>query len=358
MVVPSFDMGGVDKAVMDVAKYMSMVEDVEVHLVVFGLIPKVFHPLAGRVFVHQAPFVYDPSHPLDQSIRTMWFLRKTVRKIDPLSVLCFGEKWCSLLIMALMGLNFRVFMAERNEPALSGIFRGLAKRLIIRKVSGVIVQTRTAQELYQSLFPEKKVYQISDPFFQNVTLSSMKKENVIVTLGPLGPNNRLDELISQFKKQQMPGWKLVIIGGDSYYQHYLDKLKQTIAGLGMQDSVILAGSRLDLDRYFGVAKIFADVSTAPEISHSVGEAMSAGIPVVGFNTMAGADGLVEHGSSGLLAPKGDFDTLGLYLKQLMTYPGLCRKMGSYAQRRMNQFNLLDIGEAYYNLLMVGKSGSF
>jgi glycosyltransferase involved in cell wall biosynthesis len=301
--------------------------------------------------VHQAPFVYDPSHPLDQSVRTMRFLRRTIRSIHPASVLCFGEKWCSLLIVALTGLKYRIFMAERNEPAKSGMFSRLAKKLVMRNTSGVIVQTRSAREIYQSLFPEKRVYQINDPFVQNITLSSMKKENVVLAAGPLGPNNRLDELIKQFKDLGMAGWKLVIIGGDSYYQHYLDKLNHTIRESGMEGSVILAGSRLDLNRYFGTAKIFADVSTSQEISHSLGEAMAAGIPVVGFETADGAEGLVEHGTSGLLAPKGDFSTFGLYLKQLMTYPGLCRKMGSYAQSRLNQHKLADIGDAYYSLLI-------
>lgn len=355
MVVPSFDMGGVEKAVTDVASYMSMVEDVEVHLVVFGLIPKVFHRMSGKVIVHQAPFIFDPGHQIDPAVRTMTFLRRTIKEIDPFSILCFGEKACFLLLVALIGLSYRVFVSERPEQWKVSLFNRLIKRYIMRNTEGVIVQSRSAHALYQSLFPEKSIYQISDPFVLNKCLSSMKKENVILATGPMGPNNRLDELIRQFCSIRTPGWKLVITGGDSFFQHYLDKLKETIRDLRAEEYVILAGSRLDMNHYYGISRIFAHVSTATDQPYALGEAMSSGIPVVGFDVEPGRDRMVEHGNSGLLAPCGDFPTLGLYLKQLMIYPSLCRKMGIYAQRRMQKYKLTDIGEAYYNCLVLDKA---
>jgi glycosyltransferase involved in cell wall biosynthesis len=285
----------------------------------------------------------------------MRFLRQTIREIDPYSTLCFGEKWSFLLLVALSGLSYRVFVSERAEPWKTSWLNRWIKRLIMRKAEGVIVQSQSAQELYHSLFPEKSIYKINDPFVQNGNFTSIRKEKVVLAVGPLGPNNRLDQLIRQFRNVRMPGWKLVITGGDSFLQHYVDKLKETIRDLQADDYVILAGSRIDMNYYYGMSSVFAHVSTSAGSSYALGEAMSAGIPVVGFNSGTRGDNMVEHGSSGLLAPSGDFHTIGLYLRQLMNYPGLGNKMGFYARQKMQQYKPMDIGESYYKCLVLDKS---
>ena len=56
------------------------------------------------------------------------------------------------------------------------------------------------------------------------------------------------------------------------------------------------------------------------------EAMAAGLPVVGAD-IGGIPSLIRHGQNGFLFPVGDVNALEARLRQLLSDPDLCEKMG-------------------------------
>lgn len=46
----------------------------------------------------------------------MFFIRDTIKKINPDSVLSFGEMWNNLVLLSLKGTNFLVYISDRSQP--------------------------------------------------------------------------------------------------------------------------------------------------------------------------------------------------------------------------------------------------
>jgi GalNAc-alpha-(1->4)-GalNAc-alpha-(1->3)-diNAcBac-PP-undecaprenol alpha-1,4-N-acetyl-D-galactosaminyltransferase len=352
MVIPSFDAGGVERAVAELAGYMSMIDGLEIHLLLYGIMPKVLHPLSGNVKVHQPGFIFDPNYGIHNTIKTMVFLRKRIRLINPNALLSFGEGWSSILMIALTGLNYRVFVADRNQSGLyPGILHHLLQKVMLRKAEGVIVQTRSALEIYQTLFPGQSVFRINDPVHPAKRFSAVKKENIVLSSGPLGPSNHHDELIRLFAGLNIPNWKLVIIGGDLYNQSYLKKLHKLILEIGAGNKVILAGSRMDVDSFYQKSRIFAYASTSGTFPHVLGEAMAAGLPVISFDGVARTEDVIEDGIDGFLVPINDYSRFGEKLKLLMENAELRDNMGDCAYRHIKKYQVMEIGKAYCKCLV-------
>ena len=70
--------------------------------------------------------------------------------------------------------------------------------------------------------------------------------------------------------------------------------------------------------------------------------------------------VIEHGSTGILVPPGDVDALAEELRDLLTHPEKCAKIGRAAREfvltNTERENCLDRLEAFYRRVAKRKSG--
>jgi len=87
----------------------------------------------------------------------------------------------------------------------------------------------------------------------------------------------------------------------------------------------------------------SDLYVWPAVNEAYGmallEAQACGLPVVA-SAVGGIPQIVEHGTTGLLAPSNDTQTLSRYIRELIHSPALGKKMGARAQEKcMREHNI-------------------
>ena len=137
----------------------------------------------------------------------------------------------------------------------------------------------------------------------------------------------------------VPGLLLVTVGrgepvvADHVAHLHLDRLN---------DDALLA-------RVYSAADVFAIPSLQDNLPNTVLEAMSCGVPVVGFD-VGGIPELVRPGVTGLLAPAGDADALGNAIGQLLHDSAQRAVMGLNCRRIAAEEYALEVQARRYGAL--------
>ena len=79
--------------------------------------------------------------------------------------------------------------------------------------------------------------------------------------------------------------------------------------------------------------------------------MSAGLPVVAFDCIAGPSDMIEDGKSGFLVPLFDYATFETRLGMLMEDAGLRERLGQAAQVSIKRFSIEKIGQQFSQFLL-------
>lgn len=158
-------------------------------------------------------------------------------------------------------------------------------------------------------------------------------ERVVLFFGLLAPSKGLDDLIDAFSiAHKLCDAKLIIAG---YPTKYIDieVFKNRIAGLGLNDCVILDTRYLPVEE-IGVLMEFATVVVYPYHSSTQSGALQAaytfGRPVIATE-IGGLPEAVENGKNGFLVPVRSPKDLAEKILLLVNNPELSRKMGAHAK---------------------------
>jgi len=285
-------------------------------------------------------------------LKTLFFLRKEIKLIQPYSILSLGEYFNSFVLLALYGLKYTVFVSDRCQPNKSlGKFHDFLRLILYPKAKGVIVQTRTAKEIYQKIIPHAKLTVIGNPICTISPQNEPIRENIILTVGRLIKSKHHDELIRLFAQINIPSWKLIIIGDDALKQQNIMRLRYLVKELKSEDRIFLIGSRNDVDAFYLKSKIFVFTSSSEGFPNVIGEAMSAGLPVVAFNCVAGPSEMIQDGENGFLVPLYKFEKIKERLMLLMQDEKLRNKLGENAKKTIQSYSSEIIGEEFYSLLI-------
>ncbi len=146
------------------------------------------------------------------------------------------------------------------------------------------------------------------------------------------------ELLEAFSR--LPGdlATLHLVGDDHADPHYAALVRQRLARSDLAGRVVVHGSlsRRDVAAVYAGADLFALPSVKEPYGTVYGEAMSAGLPVVGWRA-GNLPYLAQHGREGLLAEPGDLSALARALQRLAEDEELRVRMGEAARRRALTF---------------------
>ena len=351
LVIPSLQAGGMERVMSELVEYFAKKEEVDLHLVMYGRKPVVFYKLPQNITVHKPQYIFNENKRFWFTIKTLCFLRKEIKKIQPDTILSFGEYWNSFVLLALLGLKYPVFVSDRCQPDKSlGKVQDLLRAILYRKARGIIVQTEVAKNIYQKFLPTKKIVVIGNPIRKIEPDKNIPKQNIVLSVGRLIESKHHDELIKLFVRIGMPDWKLVIVGDDAIKQKIKAKLHKLIQNLNASDKVILTGTRNDVEQFYLKSKIFAFTSSSEGFPNVIGEAMSVGLPVVAFDCVAGPAELIAHEKTGYLVPLFNYKKFENYLQLLMADSNLQKSLAMEGQKKIKNFSVPVIGEEFYKLL--------
>lgn len=341
-----------ERVMSEIAMNFSLKSNIESHIVLYDNLREIFYHLPENVIIHTPSFRFNNKLRLYFTLKTLFFLRNTIRKIKPASVLSLGEYWNSFVLLSLLGLNYPVFVSDRSQPDKSlGIFHNLLRHLLYRTAKGLIFQTEKAKDIYLSKLKHPNVAVIGNPIRQfDSSPPPKKREKLVLMVGRLIRTKNQDTLIEIFAKINHPDWKLVIVGYDHLKQHHLVRLKRLAEELNVEKKVIFLDKTDNVEEIYSRSSIFAFTSSSEGFPNAIGEAMAAGLPVVAFDCIAGPSEMVIDGRTGFLVPMFDYDLFELRLSQLMNDENLREIFGANAREHIRTFSPDKICLAFYEFI--------
>ncbi len=153
-------------------------------------------------------------------------------------------------------------------------------------------------------------------------------------------------LLARLVRAGLPVYGLIVGAEDPAHGAYLRELQRAVQSLGLEGSVTFTGHRMDLRDIYSVSNLVFSLSAKPEsFGRTVREALSLGVPVVGYDQGGVGDTLAIAYPQGRVTP-GDVDALERTTRLLLEHP-LDVERGSFAtvQEMIDQTLLLYQGLA-------------
>jgi len=342
-----------ERVMSELANYFCRIPDIELHIILYGKDPKVYYEIPYNLILHKPESEFNERMRFLSAIRRIFYLRRTIRSINPDSILSFGEYWNSFVLLSIIGLDYPVYISDRCSPAKQfGNTHHFLRKLLYRRAAGVIAQTAKAQSLYSNQFINNNIRVIGNPIRMiSCKNKKIEREKIILTVGRLIRTKHHDILIRLFSEVSEEGWRLVIVGDNALKEDTRSALEQLVDSLGMTDRIILAGNIKDVDTYYCRSQIFAFTSSSEGFPNVIGEAMSAGLPVIAFNCIAGPEELIRDGETGYLVDLFDNDTFRDRLRKLMNDHHLRSRMGAAGMKVIEDYASEKIGQRYLDFIL-------
>ena len=176
----------------------------------------------------------------------------------------------------------------------------------------------------------------------------------MLMIGRLISTKHQDRLINIFSRTNNKDWKLVLVGYDHLKQTNSIHLKKLIKELHLENKVILAGKQFDVESYYSQSKIFAFTSSSEGFPNVIGEAMSAGLPVIAYDCVAGPSEMIIDDENGYLIPLFDDELFFKKLQKLMENADLRKQLGDKGKETIRRFDKELISKKFLDFILSHK----
>ncbi|MCV0371476.1 glycosyltransferase [Filomicrobium sp.] len=319
--------GGAERMICQLANALDL-RGFTVHLVSWDAEgAQTFYPLRSSVSWHRLGF----RPGARDKLRRTRALASVLRKAGARALVGFVMSGDKTVYAAAKLSGVRLIAAERNSPSMYRLrYSALQRRISfasLRLCDRIAVQFKDYMAGYPASL-RRRMEVIGNPVGSADTLarpgvSSADGRYTLLAAGRLDPlQKRFDHLVQAFAAiaERHRDWDLRIVGGGPQE----DELRKLIREHSLQDRVKLEATTLDIFQAYSEAHLFAIPSLWEGFPNVLAEAMSHGLPAVGYRGADGVAQLIEDGASGWLAE-------GLHDPQMLAVE-LSRAMGDASER--------------------------
>ncbi len=246
----------------------------------------------------------DSSSPtkLFESFSRLKALRKLIKKEKPTVVVGFMHSIFILLAFGLIGTSTSLIASEHiviehyKKKPLQFLLLIISSFLIKRYT----VLSSSIKKRYP-FFIQKKMIIIPNPIgnIKNQKITQHKyKRKTLLTIGRLEHQKDHLTLIKAFSKiaSSFPEWDLIIVGEGSLKKD----IQKKILSLNLSNRIFLKGFTRNIESEYVRADVFVVSSIYESFGLVTAEAMSYGLPCLGFADCPGTNELIFHEKTGLL----------------------------------------------------------
>ncbi|WP_313995152.1 glycosyltransferase [uncultured Selenomonas sp.] len=173
---------------------------------------------------------------------------------------------------------------------------------------------------------------------QQANLAQNKETYKILFVGRLVRSHKRPHLlIEAFIKiaAEFPNWILELWGAEDN-RRYQKELKKKIAAAGLAERIHLCGTTSDIPRVLQSSDLCVAPSASEGFSLAHTEAMSMGLPLIGYRSCVSLSALIRDGENGLLTEDG-VESLAEKMAILMRDRDLRARMGQAARDSMRAY---------------------
>ena len=288
----------------------------------------------------------------------MKFLIENVKKVLQLTkpdVIISSQPLASRIFLCQIETEIPVITMSHGDPEDYFHTYPVEELPALGKSSACQVLLPSFVEALKTRFPDLLVEVIGNvvPQFKPVDLSLEKSINKIIFVGRLVQNTKQPHLlIEAFNKIcrdiSASNW-IVELWGAGSDSRFGKKLSYMIHKFNLESKVFIKGTTHDVEAVLRQGDIFAMPSRYEGFGLSLAEAMSIGLPSIGFKSCSAVNELIVDGENGFLCDDG-FDDFAENLLQLMKDRALRVRMGSRAHESMKQYRAEIIWDKWENLI--------
>ena len=189
--------------------------------------------------------------------------------------------------------------------------------------------------------PEAKTVVIGNAipqYVEQAELAASKERRIIVFVARLTKNHKRPHLLIEafaLLASKYSNWDVELWGQEDR-KIYKKELNALISKLGLSERVTFMGATTNVPSVLVNADIFAFPSAYEGFGLSLGEAMSMGLPAVGYKSCSAVNELIIDGKTGILCDDG-VEPFARALEKLMMSQELRIQMGQAGRERMRQF---------------------
>lgn len=295
----------------------------------------------------------NPLQGLVNNLRRAQRIRREIAKTGPDILVSFMDTTNVLAILATRGLGVPVVVAERNNPvayAPKTTWKVL-RDLLYARADVVVTQTERARACFPSNMQARCVA-IPNPVLSPSAMSATRELKVprraLTAMGRLCDQKDFPLLVSVFARlvADYPNWHLVIIGDGPQRED----LERQIAGLGIQDHVLLTGQVRKPEQVLRQSDLFVLSSRYEGFPNALCEAMACGLPVVSFDCPFGPAEIIRDGIDGILVSPGDRGALEEALGRLMGDEGERLRLAQHAPEIVQRLGLEKVMDMWEEVL--------
>ena len=267
-------------------------------------------------------------------------LRRILEETQPDVIVSFQPAATKLLVIDL-DTTIPVITMSHGDPEDYFHFYPKAEIPAVEKCAMNQVLLPSFKEHLLHHLPNAKVTVIGNAIPQYKKQVDLKRDKEIYRIGflaRLSKNHKQPHLlIEAFCKlaDEFPNWELVLWGakeGEAFFK----QMELIISAHGLQNRICFAGSTNNVEAALASCDIFAFPSAYEGFGLSLGEAMSKGLPAVGFASCSAVNELIIDGYNGILCEAGA-DGLARGLKKLMGNQVLRVEYGANANTSMKAY---------------------
>jgi GalNAc-alpha-(1->4)-GalNAc-alpha-(1->3)-diNAcBac-PP-undecaprenol alpha-1,4-N-acetyl-D-galactosaminyltransferase len=347
IVAPSRKMGGIERALSVLANEWAE-QGFEV-VYVSCLKSEPFYHLHEKIQVVEPSFkraggIFNKLFFYPKLLR---YLRNELKVHQPDRILSFGDFFNPLVLLAARGLKIPVYISDRTSADFKfPLYIKYLKQKLYPHASGFIAQTQRAYDAKRNQFGEKFNQTIIPNAIRPVSKIDVPKENIILYAGRFSWEKNPKALIEAFAEiKNKKEWRLVMLGDGPLW----NEMKSKTSKLGLENQIDFLGAVSDIDLWLNKASIFVLPSVLEGFPNALCEAMTAGLPVICFDSIA-YESIIINNLNGIIVPFEELLKLTQMIEELMINEYLRNKIGYQASLKSKEWTIQSTLSQYNQFL--------
>ncbi|MFM8454084.1 MAG: glycosyltransferase family 4 protein [Gammaproteobacteria bacterium] len=340
LIISSLSSGGAERVLTNLANYWVSKGNQVTLVTLASPNKKPFYPLDSKITLIQLNQNQNETSiftRLKNICRRIFYLRKTLKTLNPDVVLSFVDVMNLTTILSSFGLKIPVVVSERTDPHFYHIASLYTKirPFLYRFAKKIVVQTNRAASYFGKNL--QRIIQIIPNPVQAPKYSKIFSPTAqsIITVGRLDQEKDQATLIQAFARlhSSYPHLTLTIYGEGPEREN----LQHLINSLNLQEKVSLPGVTQEIHQKLAEADLFVFPSLYEGFPNALAEAMSVGLPVIASNCSGNID-IVRDEIDGRLFPVGDVLKLAAIMEELLNDSGTRKRLSEEAKTVAERFH--------------------